>query len=147
MRVLVLAIIAVVLIGCNEASQPPQTVEVTRVIEVTREVPKPVEITRSVAVTVEITKPIEVTRQVEVTRVVEVTRLVEVTPRSVATSSSRPATVPTKASVATWTPEQVMATFKAAGLEAENSKMMSKEDYGLAPLVGQGSAFPDPFAM
>jgi hypothetical protein len=141
MRVLVLGMVALVLIGCGGASQPPQTVEVTRVVEVTREVPKPIEVTRAVAVTVEITRPIEVTRQVDVTRVVEVTRLVEVTPQIVATSTQKPSSVPTKVTVKSWTPEQVIIAFKAAGLEAENSKKMTKEDYGLAPLVGQGLRF------
>ena len=46
-----------------------------------------------------------------------------------------------------WTPEQVIIAFKAAGLEAENSKKMTKEDYGLAPLRGPRLAFPDSFAL
>jgi len=141
MRVLVLAMAALVLIGCGGTSQPPQTVEVTRLVEVTREVPKPIEVTRSIAVTVEITRPVEVTRQVEVTRVAEVTRLVEVTRAIVASSTSRPSPVPTKGAAQAWTPEQVIMAFKAAGLEAENPTKLVKEDYGMAPLVGQGLHF------
>lgn len=143
MRVMLLAAIALALVACGGTNQQPQTVEVTRLIEVTREVTKPIEVTRSVPVTIEVTRPIEVTRQVDVTRVIEVTRMVEVTPQVVATPTQKPSSVPTKAAVAvqSWTTEQVVAAFKAAGLEAESPKKMGKEDYGLAPLVGQGVRF------
>ena len=41
----------------------------------------------------------------------------------------------------TTTPEDVIAAFKAAGLEAENAYAMAKEDYGLAPAVCDGYRF------
>jgi hypothetical protein len=37
--------------------------------------------------------------------------------------------------------EAVVAAFKAAGLEAENSRPMTKDDYGMAPPVCQGTRF------
>lgn len=40
-----------------------------------------------------------------------------------------------------WTPAQVVAAFKAAGLPAENALPLTKEDYGLAPYVGSGLHF------
>ena len=39
------------------------------------------------------------------------------------------------------TPDDVIAAFKAAGLEAETPKTMSAEDYGAAPMVGEGKRF------
>jgi hypothetical protein len=41
----------------------------------------------------------------------------------------------------TTTPEDVIAAFKTAGLEAEDSYAMTKEDYGLAPVVCDGYRF------
>lgn len=38
-------------------------------------------------------------------------------------------------------PETVISAFKAAGLEAENARPMTKKDYGLAPFVCQGTRF------
>lgn len=40
-----------------------------------------------------------------------------------------------------WTVDQVIAAFKSAGLEAEAPKRMAREDYGMAPLVGEGVRF------
>lgn len=34
-----------------------------------------------------------------------------------------------------WTPEQVIEAFKNAGLEAENVRPMTKDDFGLAPMI------------
>jgi len=39
------------------------------------------------------------------------------------------------------TPEAVIAAFQAAGLEAESARPMTREDYGMAPLVGEGVRF------
>jgi hypothetical protein len=39
------------------------------------------------------------------------------------------------------TAEMVITAFKAAGLEAENSYPLTKSDYGMAPLVCQGTRF------
>lgn len=95
--------------------------------------------------------PAEVTRLVEVTRVVEVirpvveTQIVEVTrvaPPAPATPA--PATpAPAKTSPALQ-PEAVIAAFRAAGLEAEQPRPLTKDDYGLAPLVGSGLRFTIP---
>lgn len=38
-------------------------------------------------------------------------------------------------------PDAVIAAFKAAGLEAEAARPMTKDDYGAAPLVGTGARF------
>lgn len=38
-------------------------------------------------------------------------------------------------------PQAVIDAFKAAGLEAENTRPMTKEDYGLAPLGDEGIRF------
>ena len=40
---------------------------------------------------------------------------------------------------ATLTPEAVIDAFRAAGLEAESSVAMSKDDYGAAPMRDQGA--------
>lgn len=40
-----------------------------------------------------------------------------------------------------WTAEQVIAGFKAAGLEAESPQLMTPKDYGMAPLLGKGTRF------
>lgn len=42
---------------------------------------------------------------------------------------------------ATSTADAVIAAFKAAGLEAEQSQPLTKDDYGLAPMVGSGLRF------
>lgn len=36
-----------------------------------------------------------------------------------------------------WTPEQVIAAFKSAELEAENTRAMTSKDYGLAPMIAK----------
>ncbi|MBP8055078.1 MAG: hypothetical protein KA314_04520 [Chloroflexi bacterium] len=41
----------------------------------------------------------------------------------------------------TFTGDDVVAAFKAAGLEAEDPYIMTKDDYGLAPFVGTGTRF------
>lgn len=39
------------------------------------------------------------------------------------------------------TPSTVVAAFKAAGLEAEQARPLTRDDYGPAPLVGEGVRF------
>lgn len=84
----------------------------------------PVEVTRVVQITV----PVEVTRIVEMTVPVEVTRLVEVTatPEPTPTPAPQPAGIPIDA---------VIAAFRAAGLEAEDVRPLTKDDYGMAPMM------------
>lgn len=48
---------------------------------------------------------------------------------------AQPAVQPQKATFEKWTPDQVIAAFKSAGLEAENVRPMTKEDYGVAPML------------
>ena len=43
-----------------------------------------------------------------------------------------------KASV---TPDDVIAAFQSAGLEADSPTPMTKDDYGMAPMVGDGVRF------
>lgn len=40
-----------------------------------------------------------------------------------------------------FTGDDVIASFKAAGLEAEDARAMTKDDYGLAPFLGTGTRF------
>lgn len=40
-----------------------------------------------------------------------------------------------------WTDQQVVDAFQVAGLEADNSRAMTKDDYGLAPYVCTGTRF------
>ena len=49
--------------------------------------------------------------------------------------------VPATARPEAVTPAGVVAAFKAAGLEAEQPAPMTREDYGPAPLVGEGVRF------
>jgi hypothetical protein len=39
------------------------------------------------------------------------------------------------------TPDEVVAAFKSAGLEAESPRPLTREDYGAAPYVGSGVRF------
>lgn len=51
---------------------------------------------------------------------------------------------PTSASLifsSTITPQDVIDAFKAAGLEAENVRAMTKDDYGIAPMASEGLRF------
>ncbi len=40
-----------------------------------------------------------------------------------------------------FTGDDVVAAFQAAGLEAEDARPMTKDDYGLGPFVGTGTRF------
>lgn len=81
---------------------------------------------------------------VQVVSTVEVTRLVTVVVTSTPAPTSTTAPTATKVANTTksYTTAQVVAAFKAAGLEAENSRPMTPADYGLAPLVAvEGTRF------
>ena len=80
----------------------------------------PIEVTRIVQITV----PAEVTRLVEV----EVTRLIEVTstPEPTPTPAPQPAGIDVDA---------VIAAFRTVGLEAEDARPLTKDDYGMAPML------------
>jgi len=39
------------------------------------------------------------------------------------------------------TPDQIVEKFKAAGLEADGPRVLTKDDYGMAPYVGSGVRF------
>lgn len=81
---------------------------------------------------------------IEVTRIVEQT--VIVTELVVVTATPEPST-PTPEPTSTpvyvkWNSQQVVDAFKSAGLEAESTYAMTKDDYGMAPMVAiEGSRF------
>lgn len=77
---------------------------------------------------------VEVTKVVTqaVPQTVIVTRVVFVTPTTEpATPTPVPSPTPT---FQKWTTEQVVEVFRAAGLEVENPRPMTKDDYGMAPM-------------
>lgn len=104
-------------------------VEVTRVVEVTREVR--VEVTRVVEV--------QVTRVVTVQ--VPITVTVAPSPTSTVAAARPPSTAPALPAVRFSSPDQIVAAFQAVGLEASDARPMTKDDYGIAPLVGSGYRF------
>lgn len=77
------------------------------------------------------------------------------TPQPTLTPTSTPEPTPTNTPEATdtpeptptppfekWTSEQVIKAFKAAGLEAEEIRPMTKDDYGMAPMTAvEGTRF------
>lgn len=78
--------------------------------------------------------PVEVTRVVQITVPVEVTHLVEMTVPVVVTVT--PAPTPTPAPQPAGIPiDAVIAAFRAAGLEAEDVRPLTKDDYGMAPMM------------
>jgi hypothetical protein len=121
-QALVVILAITLLIGLPACAEPePEKVEVTREVAL----PQTVEVTR------------EVTRVMEkiVRETIEVTRIEQV----VVTATPEPAT-PTPEPAPTlafrrWTSNQVVEAFKAAGLEAEDARPMTKDDYGMAPMV------------
>lgn len=85
--------------------------------------------------------PTPVTVNVEVTRVVlqtvEVTRVITATPVP-PTETPVPTPTPEVTSTpvfAVWTPDQVVESFEAAGLEVGEYRPMDHDDYGFAPFV------------
>jgi len=79
---------------------------------------------------------VEVTRIV--TQVVPQTIVVTEVVQIVVTPTSEPATPTSEPSPTLafqeWTLEQVVQAFRAAGLEMENPRPMTKDDYGMAPM-------------
>lgn len=112
-------------IACSTESE---IIEVTRIFEGT------------VEVTVEVTRVVSEVTEVEVTRLVEVevTRLVEVLPTQ--ETASIAAAEPAEP-FAKFSSQEVANAFKAAGLESENLRPMTRDDYGSAPFVGEGTRF------
>jgi len=96
----------------------------TRTVEVTRVVPQTIEVTTVVRQTVVATQIVQV----------------------VVTATPEPAP-PTPASTLTpvfqqWTSGQVIEAFQAAGLEAESAYLMTRDDYGMAPMLAvEGTRF------
>ena len=109
---------ALMISACSTAT--PQTVEVTRQVPVT--------------VIVETTEEVPVT--VVVTQLVEV--VVTATPPP---PTPTPEVTPTPA-FQRWTSTEAADAFAAAGLEAENVRPMTVDDYGMAPMTAvEGSRF------
>lgn len=89
---------------------------------------------------------------IEVTRIVQQTVVVTQLQTVVVTATPLPATAtptitptftitPTPV-FAKWSADQIVSAFKQAGLEAENTRSMTKDDYGLAPMMAnQGIRF------
>jgi hypothetical protein len=92
--------------------------------------------------------PIPTQELIEVTKIVEQTVIVTqlVTELVLVTATPEPHTPtpePTPTSnYAKWTSQQVVDVFKSAGLEAESTTVMTKDDYGMAPMVAvEGTHF------
>ncbi len=120
-----LATFAVIMSSCQGAA---------RIVEVTRVVPQTIEVTRVVPQTIEVTTVVRQT--------VVATQIVQV----VVTATPEPAT-PTPVSTPTpvfqkWTSGQVIEAFQAASLEAEAARPMTRDDYGMAPMLAvEGTRF------
>ena len=92
--------------------------------------------------------PVSTPEVIEMTKIVEQTVIVTqiVTELVIVTATPEPAT-PTPEATPTsvyqkWTSQQVVNALKSAGLEAESTSVMTKDDYGLAPLVAvEGTHF------
>lgn len=124
---LVVTTLAIAISSCN--SGEPQAIEVARVpqtVEVTQVIPQTVEVTRVVPQTVEVTRVVPQT--VIATQIVQV--VVTATPEP-ATPTLEPTPM---LAFQKWTSNQVIEAFKAAGLEAEETRPMTKDDYGMAPM-------------
>lgn len=89
--------------------------------------PTPIEITRIV----EVTRIVQITVPVEITRRVEITRLVIATPTPAPTPTLAPGLQP----------DDVIAAFRTAGLEAADVHQLEPTEYKLAPYVGWGLRF------
>lgn len=120
MRYLILPYFLVVIfcVGCAPSDNAIQTFEVTRIVE----------------------------RTLEVTRIVKETVIITQIEHVIVTSTCKPMTVTPQPSATTifskWTSSRAIEAFKAAGLEAEDAKPMTVDDYGLAPMVAiEGTRF------
>ncbi len=143
-RFIALFLFVVVLSGC--AAQPPPSSEkpTPLVVQQTISVPQTVVVLQTAL----IPQTVVVVQTVVVPQTVVVRETILV--MAVATATPTPPPAPTVAKQATTqpaaranglTPEQLAATFKAVGLEAENVRPLTKDDYGLAPFVGSGVRF------
>lgn len=102
---------ALATVSSSCASGEPQAIEITRIV------PETVEVTRVVPQTVVATRLVQV--------------VVTATPEP-----PTPTLEPTPTSAfQKWTSSQAIEAFKAAGLEAEDTHPMTKDDYGMAPMV------------
>ena len=110
--VIVIAVLSITVAGCTSTS------------------PQPVEVTRIVPQTVFVTQIVE--------RVITTT---PIPPTPTPEPTSTPQQTPTPSYVI-WSSPQVVEVFNAAGLEAEGTYEMTKDDYGFAPLVAiEGTRF------
>ena len=92
--------------------------------------PATVEVTRIVPQTVVVTQIVE--------KVITATP-VPPTPTPAPTNTPEPTATP---AFVRWNSEQVVQAFKDAGLEAESTRPMTKDDYGMAPYVAtEGTRF------
>ena len=127
----IILIVILLLIGACTSSEP-QIVEVTKIVNQTVEV--------------EVTKIVDRTVEVEITRIVNQTVVATQLVTVVVTATPEPATAtptlqPTP-EFQKWTSEQAIEAFKKKNLEAEETRSMTKDDYGLAPMVAvEGTRF------
>lgn len=91
--------------------------------------------------TVVVPQTVMVLQTVIVRETVLATIEVTVMPQPTTTPVPQPTATPVLSPTARWTTDQVLAAFKAAGLEAEQTRPMTKDDYGIAPYVGSGVRF------
>lgn len=126
LSLLLVTILAITISSCNSGEL--QTIEVTRII------PQTVEVTQIVPQTIEVTRVVHQT--VIATQIVQV--VVTATPEP-----AFPTPEPTPTSVfQKWTSNQAIETFKVAGLEAEETRPMTQDDYGMAPMLAvEGTRF------
>lgn len=118
---LIFVFISVIFSSCSTPTA--QIVEVTRVSQQTIIVPQTVVVTQIIEIIITAT-PIPVTS----------------TP--LATNTPLPSPTP---EFAKWNSTQVIEAFMLAGLEAESTYTMTKDDYGLAPMVAkEGTRFMIP---
>lgn len=91
--------------------------------------------------TVVVPQTVVTVQTVVVREMVLATVEVTATPKPMVTSISQSTATSIPSSTGRWTTAQVLAAFKAAGLEAEQTRSMTKDDYGMAPYVGSGVRF------
>ena len=126
LSLLLVTILAIAISSCNSGEL--QTIEVTRII------PQTVEVTQIVPQTIEVTRVVHQT--VIATQIVQVVVTATPEPASL-TPESTPTSVFQK-----WTSNQAIEAFKVAGLEAEETRPMTQDDYGMAPMLAvDGSRF------
>jgi hypothetical protein len=85
------------------------------------------------------TREVPVTVKVPMTVEVPVTVIVVATATATIAPTAEPTTVPAPAG--RFTADEVVAAFQAAGLEAESARPLTRDDYQMAPLVGEGLRF------